>query len=632
MKKAIAHLLVVLTCISCLSVGGYAAEPELLADDGLTTEDALLTEDQALAEDAAAQLLSAQDEQEPAAADEDTADTQEADASLQDAGDAAEAAEEEAAAQDEQDVQDTEDIQDAQDAEDAPEAETADEDAVLSGEGSAEAEAQLAAAAVTIDFSGMSNGWNLVNGKWYYVVSGAAATGWKKVGTAWYYLDPTTGGAMAVGLTTIENDGTYFLSTTSGAMKTGWVYDNTDWYYFASSGRQKTGWAKLNGYWYYLDPTEEGAMAVGLTTIENDGTYFLSTTSGAMKTGWIYNSSNWYYFASSGRQKTGWAKLNGYWYYLDPTEDGAMATGLTTIDGDGTYFLSTTSGAMKTGWLSSGGKWYYFDASGRQVTGWMKTGAVWTKKWYYLDPENNGAMVTGWLQSDGNSYYMSPSSGAMQTGWLSYNNNWYYLGVTGKMLTGWVYYNGYDYYLYTQDDDVSASKVGTMASSTVVDDRTIDSKGRASLPTYAAGSTAADIIKARAQYYTSDTDNLLLLDRSSSKLYVFEGSTNNWTLTHTWSVAAGAASTYTPSGTYEVQAKGYYFDSGSARCFWWTQFYGSYCFHSTLYYQDGTSPSTASVMNSSLGSNISHGCVRLATNNAYWVYSNVDAGTGVIVY
>jgi lipoprotein-anchoring transpeptidase ErfK/SrfK len=81
-----------------------------------------------------------------------------------------------------------------------------------------------------------------------------------------------------------------------------------------------------------------------------------------------------------------------------------------------------------------------------------------------------------------------------------------------------------------------------------------------------------------------------------------------------------------------VQSKGTYFDSGSARCFWWTQFWGSYCFHSILYYQDGYTPSSASVMNSSVGSNISHGCVRLQTKNAKWVYDNVNSGTTVVVY
>jgi lipoprotein-anchoring transpeptidase ErfK/SrfK len=37
-------------------------------------------------------------------------------------------------------------------------------------------------------------------------------------------------------------------------------------------------------------------------------------------------------------------------------------------------------------------------------------------------------------------------------------------------------------------------------------------------------------------------------------------------------------------------------------------------------------------MNSSLGSNISHGCVRLKTSNAKWVYDNVSSGTTVVVY
>jgi glucan-binding YG repeat protein len=393
----------------------------------------------------------------------------------------------------------------------------------------------------------------------------------------------------------------------------------------------KTGWLKSNSKWYYLDPTNDGIMVTGLVTIEGDGTYYLNKSSGAMKTGWVSDNSNWYYFTSSGRQKTGWLKSSGKWYYLDPTNDGIMATGLTTIENDGTYYLNA-SGAMKTGWVSSGGKWYYFASSGRQKTGWMKTGSVWTTKWYYLDPENDGAMTTGWLQTGDTSYYLDKSSGVMKTGWMQSGSDWYFFGVTGKMMTGWIYSGGYDYYLYSKTDDVDESAVGTMATSTVIDEREIDASGHAAVPAHEAGASAKDIMVARAQYYSSDTKNLMLMDRSSSKLYIFEGSTNNWNLIRTWSIAAGYYTTPSPSGTYEVQDRGYYFDSGSARCFWWTQFYGSYCFHSILYYQNGTSPSTASVMNASLGSNISHGCVRLATSNAYWVYSNIATGTGVIVY
>lgn len=94
-----------------------------------------------------------------------------------------------------------------------------------------------------------------------------------------------------------------------------------------------------------------------------------------------------------------------------------------------------------------------------------------------------------------------------------------------------------------------------------------------------------------------------------------------------WQCAPGAAATPTVSGTFTVQSKGYYFDSGSARCYWYTQFYGNYLFHSVLY-----NKSNGSLMDGRVGIPLSHGCVRLEIQNAKWIYDNIPAGTKVVVY
>ena len=73
-------------------------------------------------------------------------------------------------------------------------------------------------------------------------------------------------------------------------------------------------------------------------------------------------------------------------------------------------------------------------------------------------------------------------------------------------------------------------------------------------------------------------------------------------------------------------SRGYYFNSGNVRCFWWTQFYGDYLFHSTTYYHNGA------VADSRLGLALSHGCVRLNINNAKWIYDTVPTGSTVVVY
>lgn len=90
---------------------------------------------------------------------------------------------------------------------------------------------------------------------------------------------------------------------------------------------------------------------------------------------------------------------------------------------------------------------------------------------------------------------------------------------------------------------------------------------------------------------------------------------------------SGAPSTPTIRGTYYIYMKRYYFDSGAARCFYFSPFKGGYGFHTVLCYKDST-PSR--IMDGRLGMYLSHGCIRLAINNAKWIYDNCPIGTKVI--
>lgn len=90
---------------------------------------------------------------------------------------------------------------------------------------------------------------------------------------------------------------------------------------------------------------------------------------------------------------------------------------------------------------------------------------------------------------------------------------------------------------------------------------------------------------------------------------------------------SGAPSTPTIRGTYYIYMKRYYFDSGAARCFYFSPFKGGYGFHTVLCYKDST-PSR--IMDGRLGMYLSHGCIRLAINNAKWIYDNCPTGTKVI--
>lgn len=130
-----------------------------------------------------------------------------------------------------------------------------------------------------------------------------------------------------------------------------------------------------------------------------------------------------------------------------------------------------------------------------------------------------------------------------------------------------------------------------------------------------------------ANVYSSSTPYIILVNCNTHKVGIFQGWSGNWNPVNYWDCTTGAPSSPTVKGTFRVGSKGYYFDSGSSRCYWYTQFYGNYLFHSVLY-----SKYNGSLVDGRLGMSLSHGCVRLDINNAKWIYDNIPVGTTVVVY
>ena len=123
---------------------------------------------------------------------------------------------------------------------------------------------------------------------------------------------------------------------------------------------------------------------------------------------------------------------------------------------------------------------------------------------------------------------------------------------------------------------------------------------------------------------TSTTNYLIWVDTKNFKTNIFKGSKGNWTLVHSYLCSIGKASTPTPKGTFKVGICGLYF--GKERgyiCRYYTQFKGNYLFHSIIYNLNG------SVRDGRLGKAISDGCVRLALENAKWIWDNIPQGSTV---
>ena len=99
--------------------------------------------------------------------------------------------------------------------------------------------------------------------------------------------------------------------------------------------------------------------------------------------------------------------------------------------------------------------------------------------------------------------------------------------------------------------------------------------------------------------------------------------------------STGLNATPTPKGTYEAStgpgARWHYFKKFDCWAQYASRIVGGILFHSVLYSEkDESTLRRGSVY--ALGTRGSHGCVRLAVEDAKWIYNNVSAGSTCRVY
>ena len=295
-----------------------------------------------------------------------------------------------------------------------------------------------------------------------------------------------------------------------------------------------------------------------------------------MKTGWIQNAGKWYYLSSKGTMRHGWHKINGVWY------------------------LFAYTGEMKTGWVKYNSSWYYLRKNGSMATGWEKIDG----KWYYFG--GAGTMYTGpHVYQIGGTYYFFESSGALteKTGFQ----------VSDKGNT-----------FYTKSN-------GTVVTNSEIEGKLTDSEG-------VAVNKVNDEMDQKAQWYQSDTNYLVLADLSEHELRVYQGKRGEWTKVRgNCEFSCGAPATRTPTGQFKLICK-YPTDYGwkmftkckAAYCYWTT---AGFLLHTILYdkYSYGD-PEDAEIADDRLGMNISMSCIRLALEDARWIYTNIPHGTRLVVY
>ena len=181
------------------------------------------------------------------------------------------------------------------------------------------------------------NGWNFINGKWYFASSSGkiSQNKWEKIGGAWYYFDKD---GIMLSNTTFDS----YLLTKSGAMATNsWAKIDQNWYYATSSGKiSQNKWEKINGIWYYFDKT--GIMFSN----KWQGNYYLKSSGAMAEKEWVFD------------------KTYNSWFYLK--ENGTFAN----REWIGAYYLKSGGYMAKNEWIFDKyyNSWYYLKENGQYVT------------------------------------------------------------------------------------------------------------------------------------------------------------------------------------------------------------------------------------------------------------------------
>ena len=125
----------------------------------------------------------------------------------------------------------------------------------------------------------------------------------------------------------------------------------------------------------------------------------------------------------------------------------------------------------------------------------------------------------------------------------------------------------------------------------------------------------------------SPTDYLLITDLRNRLTYVYRKNNNSWQQLHKWSSTVGKPETPTVRGVFDIKDRKPGFGTNTYSVKYATRIIGGYYYHSILYNSTG-----AYVIDGRLGMALSHGCIRLATQNAKWIYDNIPNGTTVVIY
>jgi len=129
--------------------------------------------------------------------------------------------------------------------------------------------------------------------------------------------------------------------------------------------------------------------------------------------------------------------------------------------------------------------------------------------------------------------------------------------------------------------------------------------------------------------FASQTDYLIITDISRQKTHVFIKKAQSWSLLRSFVCSTGTNISPTTRGTFTITDRGAWFYSErlSSGAKYWLRFNGHYLFHSIPMDRHKNIISGEDIV----GEKRSSGCIRLMTEDAKWLYSNIPSGTTAII-
>ncbi|MEF2672538.1 L,D-transpeptidase family protein, partial [Adlercreutzia sp.] len=260
------------------------------------------------------------------------------------------------------------------------------------------------------------------------------------------------------------------------------------------------------------------------------------------------------------------------------------------------------------------GALYYFDRESFMQTGWVPWAKLGTQSYF----NDDGKARKGWQTLWGKRYYFDPKTCRSLRWEQRIDGVWYYFNRDSSMHTGWLKWSGKQLWSYYWSDGMRATGTHTIAGRKFV----FDANGRTSTnPTPPPSKSREEAAMDRkAQNYSSSTNYMILVNRSTHKVGIYYKRPGYWECTNYFSCVTGKPSTPTITGSFKTTGGKRSSLSTDSRARYCTQITGGYFFHTIL------------ASNNELGKSLSHGCVRLSYSSAKWIYQHINAGTRVVIY